>query len=58
MNNDLDVNLEDILDSDDAFSDVPTDPVLSLGSTYFRNKISSNGGLLSQEERSAVEEIF
>ena len=58
MTSDIDIELDEILISDDAFDALSDNRSASVKPKYFRNKLSSNGGKLSHEEKQLVEEIF
>lgn len=54
----LELDFNKILVADDEFAPPDTAESAELKPRYFRNSLSSNGGLLSQDERKIVEEIF
>lgn len=54
----VEFNLERILVDDDEFAPTTAKDKPILRPHYFRNNLTSNGGLLSPEEREIASEIF
>ncbi len=57
MNNPTDIDLDQVLVSDDEFASDNSDGE-RLEPMYFRNRLSSQGGALTPEERQMARRIF